>query len=422
MRERTVCYTSVNSMRKTTALTLGLLLLLSFLFFMSPVGRYVVGTPFSGNPEPPPPPRSEQLSFELAEGFAAHLFAENVPGARVMHRDPKGTLLVSETSQGKIVALPNLDSDGKADRLITVLDGLNNPHGLLMLCPDTGNVSADQDVCLLYVAETHRVAAYAYDADTYSATFEKTLINLPDDGGHFTRTLMLHPDNKRILVSVGSSCNVCMENDERRATVLAIDLEIKKMSVFATGLRNTVFMTTHYVTGDIWGTDMGRDYLGDDLPPDEINIIRPSTSLGVNNYGWPFCYGKGIRDSTFRSDKEFDCTTTDTSHLDIPAHSAPLGIAFVPEEGWPEEMWYDALVAYHGSWNRSTPTGYRVVRFPLDAEGNPEGGPQDFMTGFMNERGTVIGRPVDILLEPGGVMFVSDDKAGVIYRIARTGA
>lgn len=402
-------------MRKTTALTLGALLLLSFLFFVSPVGKYVFGINSLLRPSSSPAPIAESI-LDVPEGFVAELYADNVPDARVMSRDPKGALLVSEPSAGKVVALPNLDADGKADRVITLLENLRRPHGLLVLCPDTGNESADQDACLLYVAESNRVASYRYDADTYSATFEKEILRLPDDGGHFTRTLMLHPDGKRILVSVGSSCNVCMEGDERRAAILAFDPETSGFEVYATGLRNTVFMTTHYVTGDIWGTDMGRDNLGDDLPPDEVNVIREG-----NNYGWPFCYGKQIRDTKFRPEKEFDCTVRSVgSQLDIPAHSAPLGLAFVPEEGWPEAWWYDALVAYHGSWNRSIPTGYKIVRFPLDAKGAPEGKPVDFITGFMDENGTVIGRPVDILIEPGGVMFVSDDKAGAIYRIART--
>ncbi|OGG58333.1 hypothetical protein A2853_00230 [Candidatus Kaiserbacteria bacterium RIFCSPHIGHO2_01_FULL_55_17] len=416
-------------MRKTTAITLALLVLLSFLFFMSPVGKFVAGIYPLVRPAPSLPPSGESLPFMLPEGFATSVYAEDVSGARVMVRDPKGVLLVSETGEGKVVALPNLDADGKADRVITVLEGLDNPHGLLVLCSETGFESVDQDDpsrqsraeadCTLYVAESHRVAAYRYDVDTYSATFKETLLELPADGGHSTRALMLHPDNKRILVSIGSSCNVCTEEDERRAAILALDPSKEGYSVFARGLRNTVFMTTHYVTGDIWGTEMGRDLLDDDLPPDEMNIIREG-----GNYGWPICYGKNVHDTDFDKNTYIRNPCMEPfetpSRIDIPAHSAPLGLAFVPEEGWPEEWWYDALVAYHGSWNRSVPTGYKIVRFPLDAHGNPEGPAVDFMTGFMNENGAVIGRPVDILVEPGGTMYVSDDRAGAIYRISRT--
>lgn len=406
-------------MQKMTALTLGAIILLSFLFFVSPVGQYVSGIAQLLRPAPPAPPAGEELPFSLPAGFAAYVYADNVPNARVMVRDPKNALLVSEPDQGKVIALPNLDADGKADHVVTVLEGLRKPHGLLVLCSETGFESADQDDCTLYVAEEHRVAAYQYDADTYSAIFEKVLVELPDDSGHFTRTLMLHPDNKRILVSVGSSCNVCVEKDERRAAILAIDPDKSGFEVFATGLRNTVFMTTHYITGDIWGTDMGRDLLGDDLPPDELNIIREG-----KHFGWPICYGKNVHDTAYDKNTYIRNPCMEPfetpSHIDIPAHSAPLGIAFVPEEGWPEAWWYDALVAYHGSWNRSVPTGYKIVRIPLDAQGNPEGEPQDFMTGFIDANGRVVGRPVDILVEPGGVMYVSDDRAGAIYRVART--
>src|SRR3989338_8063016 len=421
-------------MRTTlTAVALGALAFVIVFLLAKPVGDFLSGITPLARPAPPLPPAGERLPFSLPEGFAAYLYADDVPGARVMIRDPKNALLVSLTREGKVVALPNLDSDGKADRIVTVLDGLNNPHGLVVLCPETGFESEDQDGpsrpprlgaagqggaeadCTLYVAESHRVASYRYDADTYTATIQWTHVNLPDYGGHDTRTPMLHPDKERILVSVGSSCNVCTENDERRASILAFDPILDGFTVFATGLRNTVFMTTHYVTGAIWSTEMGRDLLGDDIPPDEINILREG-----RNYGWPICYGKNMPDTNFASDATVRCQTTAPSHIDLQAHSAPLGLAFIPEEGWPEEWWYDILVAYHGSWNRSVPTGYKIVRFPLDARGNPDGRPVDFMTGFMTEEGDVIGRPVDILVEPGGTMFVSDDRAGAIYRIVRT--
>lgn len=405
-------------MRKIVALTLVALVLAGALLFLFPARDFLSGILPLARPAPILP-AGEPLPFTLPEGFAAYVYATHVPGARVMARDPKNALLVSETSEGTVVALPNLDGDGKADPAVTVLEDLNNPHGLLVLCGETGFESADQDDCTLYVAESHRVAAYRYDPDTYSAKFEKTVLELPDDGGHSTRTLMLHPDNKRILVSVGSSCNVCNEEDERRAAILVFDPSQEDYSVFARGLRNTVFMTTHYVTGEIWGTDMGRDLLGDNLPPDEINVIKED-----KNYGWPICYGKNIHDTEFDKNTYIRNPCMEPfetpSHIDIPAHSAPLGLAFVPEEGWPETMWYDLLVAYHGSWNRSIPTGYKIVRLLLDAHGNPEGPPQDFMTGFMTEGGEVIGRSVDILAEPGGTLFISDDRAGAIYRIMRT--
>jgi glucose/arabinose dehydrogenase len=357
--------------------------------------------------DPPPPlPPGDRAPLTVPEGFSATIFSRDVPGARVMIRDPKGTMLVSLTSGGKVVALPDLDADGRADKTVTVLEGLKQPHGILVRCPDTGSASADQDACVL---------SYAYDADTFTARYQETLMMFPTGPGHFTRTLLMHPDGKRLLVSVGSSCNVCIEEDERRATVMAIDLQTKQTSIFATGLRNTVFMATHPATREVWGTDNGRDVIGDDIPPDEVNIIREG-----NNYGWPFCYGNRIYDRDFGESSAEVCPATLAPHIPVQAHSAALGLAFIPREGWPADLREDLLIAFHGSWNRSVPTGYKVVRVNLDARGNPQGEPIDFVTGFLAPGAAedeAIGRPVGLLAEPG-VVYVSDDRAGAIYRIS----
>ncbi len=160
---------------------------------------------------------------------------------------------------------------------------------------------------------------------------------------------------------------------------------------------------------------MGRDLLGDNIPPDEINIIEEG-----KNYGWPICYGKNIHDDQFDKNTYIRNPCMEPfetpSSIDLQAHSAPLGLAFFPEEGWPEEYWHDLLVAYHGSWNRTEPTGYKIVRMRLDNEGKYEA-TEDFITGWLNGKNEALGRPVDILIQPGGLMYISDDKAGVIYRI-----
>jgi glucose/arabinose dehydrogenase len=347
----------------------------------------------------------EHLPLTAASGFEVRLFAHNLPGARVLTRDPQGALVVSLTGEGSVVALPDEDGNGVADATYEVIKGLDNPHGLAFI----GGT--------LYIAEEGRVGAYTYDTATRKATFVKTIAALPTGGGHSTRTLWPHPDNERLLVSVGSSCNVCEEADSRRASILAITLATGEVAPYARGLRNTVFMTTHPVTGDVWGTEMGRDLLGDNIPPDEINILREG-----GNYGWPICFGQNIHDDDFDKKTYIRNPCMEPfekeSHIDLQAHSAPLGLAFVPEEGWPEEYWHDALVAYHGSWNRSVPTGYRVVRIGLTPEGEPTGEVDDFLSGF-RESGSVTGRPVAILAEPGGTVYVSDDRAGALYRITR---
>ncbi len=367
---------------------------------------------------PPPLPEGDRAPLVVPPGFVATIYAREVPGARVMTRDQRGTLLLSLTKEGKVLALPDENADRKADRTVTILQNLKQPHGILVHCSDPSLSTSTTSDCTLYIAETNALKSYVYDAETFTATGGKTLMTLPSGDGHFTRTLLLHPDGKRLLISVGSSCNVCIEDDPKRAAIVAFDIATGQSSLFAKGLRNTVFMAIHPVTGEVWGTDNGRDLIGDDIPPDELNILREG-----KNYGWPFCYGKNIHDTDFRAENN-PCSERESSFIDLPAHSAALGLAFIPEEGWPEEFWHHALVAFHGSWNRSTPTGYKIVRIPLDDQGKPEGPPVDFITGFIpegaKEEDAALGRPVDILVEPGGNFYVSDDRAGAVYRISRS--
>lgn len=370
------------------------------------------------------------MPLQLPPGFSISIFAQNLGSPRVMAWDPKGNLLVSIPSAGKVVALPDKNSDGAADEIITVAENLNRPHGLAFKCAEK---------CKLYIAETDQVAIYDYDDKNLKAINNRKIIDLPGGGNHITRTLMFlpPPNDNKLLISVGSSCNVCDEKDWRRAKILAVDVDSTSspqgsdLKTFASGLRNSVFMTRHPVSGKVWATDMGRDLLGDDLPPDEINIIEEG-----RNYGWPTCYGKNIHDSDFDpvkslrdngAGKNILCDSYEPSHIDISAHSAPLGLAFIPEDppsreaadgqrGWPQDYWYNLLVAYHGSWNRSVPTGYKIVRYKLDDRGVYLG-EEDFISGWLRPDGTAVGRPVDILVQPGGKIYISDDKAGVIYLV-----
>jgi glucose/arabinose dehydrogenase len=166
------------------------------------------------------------------------------------------------------------------------------------------------------------------------------------------------------------------------------------------------------MTHELWATEMGRDFLGDDLPPDEVNIVREGRS-----YGWPYCYGNKVHDRNFdASTKAQDfCRTSEPLFIDIPAHSAPLGLAFIPESSWPKDWNGDLLVAYHGSWNRNVPTGYKVVRMKFDQQGNYTE-QVDFISGWLRDDGA-LGRPVDLLFDDAGTLFISDDKAGVIYGV-----
>ncbi len=369
------------------------------------------------------------MPLTLQAGFGIEIFAKDLPGARVMAFDSLHNMWVSQTGEGIVSLIERDQTTGEVRQHYPIFQNLRKPHGLIF---GTG-----EEQLTLYIAEEHRVSRVA----VYSESELEKLFDLPSDGGHFTRTIMWLPgfENQKMLISVGSSCNVCDENDSRRAKILIYDLKTRELKTFASGLRNSVFMTTHPVTGKIWATEMGRDLLGDDIPPDEINIIEED-----KDYGWPICYGKNIHDTDFDQNVYIKnpCEKPEKipSYIDIQAHSAALGLAFVPEEGWPEDYWHNLLVAYHGSWNRSVPTGYKIVRYKLDEEGKYLG-VEDFITGWLIEPkrtdpqggrvinvGEAYGRPVDILVQafdklravsssnpPGGVIYISDDKAGVIY-------
>lgn len=383
--------------------------------------------------------RAGRTFLKAPKGFDTSVFAKNLEGARVMGYGPKGYLFVSATSAGRIYAIRDINDDGTADESekeqIVVAENLDRPHGFAIKCPEHeealfGGVPKE---CKIFIAETGNLSVYDLNYAALKTKNKRKIMDLPPEGNHFTRTVIFTPEEK-LLVSIGSSCNVCYEKDERRAAVLLVDPETGKWEVFRKGLRNAVFMTLHPVNGKVWATEMGRDFLGDNLPPDEINIL--DLNKKNQNYGWPECYGKNILDSVFHKNnhphKRPHCTVPQEmpSHIDIPAHSAPLGLAFFPEEGWPKEYWFNLLVAYHGSWNRSTPTGYKIVRFKLDQNGNPiekdaQGNAvaEDFITGFLPPGApakSALGRPVDILIQPGGTIFLSDDKANAIYRVVKS--
>ena len=238
-------------------------------------------------------------------------------------------------------------------------------------------------------------------------TREAIVEGLPS-GGHISRTVGFSPSDK-MYVSIGSLCNVCEETDVRRAAVMEYNPDGSEARVYAEGLRNSVGFVFHPTTGHIWATENGRDNLGDDIPPDEINILRDG-----QHYGWPYCYGKNIPDRTINDPDR--CATTQESLHDMQAHSAPLGLRFINSPQFPEEWQGDLLVAYHGSWNRGEPTGYKVVRLVVD--GSSVVAEEDFINGWLLDNGTSVGRPVDLIFGPqDGALYISDDGAGVIYRV-----
>ncbi len=357
------------------------------------------------------PPLVTNELLILPFGFSTSVFTKGLGNPRVLAWDPNGVLLASIPGQGKVVALPDKNNDGVADQVVTVLEGLNKPHGIALECFSLG---LKKSTCRLYLAETDKVSAYDYQAFDFKATNGTKLFDLPVGGNHYTRSLLITPERK-LLVAIGSTCNVCHELDDRRGKVFISDLDGKNLKVFASGLRNSVFMAIHPNTQKIWATEMGRDLLGDDTPPDEINILEEG-----KNYGWPTCYGKNIHDTDFDKNTYIRNPCMEPfeipSYIDIPAHSAPLGLAFIPENNaWPKDYWNNLFVAYHGSWNRTIPTGYKVVRYKLDKQGKVLG-VEDFISGWL-KGGEAVSRPVDLVFHPNGDLYISDDKAGFIYRV-----
>lgn len=347
--------------------------------------------------------------------FGISVFAKDLPGARSILLMGSSKMLITQTSEGKVTLVSDTNNDGIAETKKVILDKLNKPHGLAEWGEGGQNY--------LYVAEKDKLTRYNFDdGKAYNA---KKLVDLPSytTDRHFTRSLLWAPSNEpdgysnTLLISVGSSCNVCDEKDDKQGTILSYNIVTDKLEIYAKGLRNAVFMARNPVDSKIWVTEMGRDGLGDNTPPDEINILEKG-----KDYGWPICYGKNIHDTDF--DKKTyirnPCTEPDKvpSYIDLQAHSAPLGLSFIPKEGWPEEYWHNLLVSYHGSWNRSDPTGYKVVRIKLDSKGKYLG-TEDFITGWLSKDGKKNGRPADIAIYPGGSAYISDDEAGVIYRLYR---
>jgi glucose/arabinose dehydrogenase len=338
--------------------------------------------------------------LELPTGFQISILTNKVPGARDLQVTPENNLLVTLPAKGKVVYLSLKEDHPEPKEILT---GLYNPHGLAFYNNK------------LFVAEENQVSRYSWDEKNLRAKLEKKLFTtdnakIPSGGGHRTRSIVF--DNEgRLYISIGSTCNVCIEKNSWNAAVIQTDQEGNNPQIFSKGLRNAVFLATNPETNQIWVTEMGRDNLGDDLPADEINILKKD-----GDYGWPYCYGQKVFDQNFGQQSASYCQKTISPIFEIPAHSAPLGIAFVKSTQFPGDWQGDALVAYHGSWNRSEPTGYKVVR--MKRSGDRLTSAEDFLTGFTTNR-QLYGRPVDVTFDAAGNLYVSDDKAGQIYKVEK---
>jgi glucose/arabinose dehydrogenase len=343
-----------------------------------------------------------EAAVELPPGFSAEIFASGLNGPRFITFSPEGVLHAADRGRDRIVALPDGDGDGRADEVRVAAENLDSPHSLVF-----------HEGALFAGVPSGVIRLEDKDGD---GRFEEqtTLIDDYPTGGHSTRTVLFLADG-RMAVSVGSSCNVCEEEDPRRAAVVIYDgPQATGERIYASGLRNAVGLALHPDTGEIWATNNGRDMMGDDLPPETIEILGEGT-----DHGWPRCHSGRIEDPEYGYPGACDGVTPPLAEMQ--AHSAPLGLAFYSGDSFPAEYQGDLFVAFHGSWNRSVPTGYKVVRLPLDGE-TPTGPVEDFATGWLDEEtGQVSGRPVGLAVGPDGALYVSDDSGGIIYRISYTG-
>jgi len=345
-------------------------------------------------------------TINLPQGYHIAVYAL-VSGVRWLEKTPQGTVYATSPSQGKVYVLPDANHDGVADEVKVFADNLAGVHGI-----------AFHDDALYVATEGQIIKLTDTNNDGVADKREVLASDLPTGSDHVTRTIVFGPDGN-LYVSAGSSCNVCQESDPKRAAISLYSVDGKFQRIFASGLRNAVGLIFQPNTSQLWATDNGRDNLGDNIPPDTIYDVKDGA-----NYGWPFCYGDMVPDQSQNPPAGF-CEKTSSPAVQVQAHSAPLGLAFYTGGNFPQDNNGDLFVAYHGSWNRSVPTGYKLVRInfnnnqPDSSAGDQQ--IQDFATGWQTAEGNVWGRPVDPFMAPDGSLFLTDDTAGAIYRIYYTG-
>jgi glucose/arabinose dehydrogenase len=357
-------------------------------------------------------PSEDLVSRQLRvpAGYRVTRWAADLPSARMMTMTATGELIVAQPRGGLVSLLArDADGDGRSDGRTVLFTGLDRPNGV------------DLHEGWLYIAESTRISRVRFDALTGRPTgaLMPVVEGLGGDGNHWRKTARIGPDG-RLYVGSGSTCNVCLEEDRQRATIWVYAADGTGGGEYATGLRNPTGFDWAPWDGALYATENGRDLLGDDLPPDELNRIEQGVF-----YGWPYVHGDGLPDPEFgrgtaAGDGEGVASRVAAARKPVHAfraHNAPLGMRFLRHPVHAPDHDRVALVALHGSWNRSVPDGYAVVALHWQADGRIEERP--FLSGFRSEAG-LIGRPVDVVESAEGEIYVSDDYAGVVYRITRS--
>jgi glucose/arabinose dehydrogenase len=339
--------------------------------------------------------------IKLPPGFEISIYASGVENARSMSLSPNGTLFVGTRSAGNVYAIVDRNGDFQADDVIKLARGLNSPNGV-----------AFRDGTL-YVAEVNRVIRFDNIESHLTRSSQPVVINdqFPKDGHHGWKFIRFGPDGL-LYVPVGAPCNICQRNPDRYAVIMRMRPDGTGLETFARGIRNTVGFDWHPMTKELWFTDNGRDWLGDDQPPDELNHA-PQPGM---HFGFPYCHGGDLPDQDLGS--KHKCSEFTAPVQKLAPHVAALGMRFYTGTMFPESYRQQIFIAEHGSWNRSTPVGYRITLVRLDH--NRAVSYEPFAEGWL-QNGRPWGRPADVLVMPDGSLLVSDDRADVIYRIRYKG-
>ncbi len=340
--------------------------------------------------------------LKLPPGFKVNMFASKVGKPRMLTVSSDGNVYMSDRDAGTVTMLGDANADGVADSK-QVVANIDQAHGLSI---HNGK---------MYIVAIREVYIAGINADGTLGVPVLLIKNLPDAGQHPNRTIDFGPDGK-MYITIGSTCNSCPEPNALNATIVQANFDGTGMKIYAKGLRNTIGFGWHPQTGEMWGMDHGIDWLGDNDQKEELNLIKQNA-----NYGWPYIFGEGKYnpgnrppgDTTYK--QYLDMTTLPT--LTYQAHASPLQLAFYTGTQFPVAYKNDVFLALHGSWNRSTPVGYKVVRIHFE-NGKPTSF-EDFLTGFLINKNTAIsGRPTGIAVHSDGSLLISDDTNGVIYRVS----
>lgn len=346
----------------------------------------------------------------VPEGFVVTKFADKLDSPRWTYIAPNGDIFVAESSTKKsadrITLLRDVNKDGTPEMREIFLEKLNKPLGMLVLKN------------YFYVANTDGLYRYPYkEGETKITSKGQKIVELPAGGynNHWTRNLLANADGSKIYISVGSASNVAdhgIDEEKRRANILEINPDGSGERVYASGLRNPVGMDWAPGTNMLWTAVNERDKLGDDLVPDYITSVKEG-----GFYGWPYAYFGPNEDPRRKGERPDLVAKTIVPDVPVGSHTASLGLAFYNKTQFPAKYHNGAFVGQHGSWNRSTLSGYKVVFVPFK-NGKPAGKPEDFLTGFVESEKKVYGRPVDVTVMNDGSLLVNDDSGNVIWRVS----